>query len=258
MYGVWRDKTFDPKSMVEVLGDIPKDRLSERPYQLGKECDGADAPVMALFYDWCRKGGRDPIELVKHEACDEEDRLTQELIDLNERDAKWQGVTIPDVWGDEETGLLIQSLHNINWHNLACAISDIHAGEELPAKKTYNVVYEGKAYELAFVLNEDSGVITASCDGGGGVAVFSNCISLDLPFPPAEGCVWLKTYGENDVLSEDMISDGLFERTGNKLNTGHATVPEVRITEKLRAMLCTLAELESVLCPLSEAASIKP
>jgi hypothetical protein len=257
MYGVWRDETFDPKSMVEILRDMPKDRLSERPYQPGQACDGSiGAPVMALFYDWCRKAGRDPSGLVK-QAYEGEDRLTQESIAINERDAKWQGVAIPDVWGDQETGLLVQSLHNIKWHDLAGVVSDIHAGEEVPAKKTYNIVHEGKAYELAFVLNEDSGIITAYCDGGGGPAVFSNCISLDLPFPPVEGCVWLKTYSENDILSEDMINDGLFERTGHNQATGRTTVPEVRITEKLRGMLCTLEELKSVLCPPSEAASIK-
>lgn len=54
--------------------------------------------------------------------------------------------------------------------------------------------------------------------------------SVNVPdFTPSEGCVWIKSYSENEGMLEGLSSAGIIEPTGIKLLTGFSYVHEARL-----------------------------
>lgn len=47
--------------------------------------------------------------------------------------------------------------------------------------------------------------------------------------PPADGCVWIKNYSENEGLDQELVRLGIVELTGRTARTGWVEVPEARL-----------------------------
>lgn len=57
-------------------------------------------------------------------------------------------------------------------------------------------------------------------------------VSVHLDTPPAEGCMWVKTWAENAGVLHELISRGILEETGRTERTGFVTAVEARLTER--------------------------
>jgi hypothetical protein len=53
--------------------------------------------------------------------------------------------------------------------------------------------------------------------------------TVNLPVKPAEGCVWLKTWSENQGVVDNLIKAGVISLTGAVAHTGHAVALEGRL-----------------------------
>ena len=53
--------------------------------------------------------------------------------------------------------------------------------------------------------------------------------TVNLPVAPAEGCVWLKTWSENQGLVDNLIKAGIISLTGAVAHTGYACALEGRL-----------------------------
>ena len=92
--------------------------FTKRPYVLGQACDGSiDAPVMALYADFCRARKLDPIKLLQL-AYDDESDCTLESFAVMRLLADWQGTVFPKRWDSRAIAGLLTSLHAINYHQL--------------------------------------------------------------------------------------------------------------------------------------------
>ncbi len=47
--------------------------------------------------------------------------------------------------------------------------------------------------------------------------------------PPAEGCVWIKDWSENEGVFDALVAAGIIEPTGRIERSGFVTVPEGRL-----------------------------
>ena len=47
--------------------------------------------------------------------------------------------------------------------------------------------------------------------------------------PPAEGCVWIKDYSENEGMLEMLEKAGVVQRTGRVTVSGYVTIPEAKL-----------------------------
>lgn len=54
-------------------------------------------------------------------------------------------------------------------------------------------------------------------------------VSLWLPWPPADGCIWVKGYSENAGILEALVAEGLLETTGRSKSTEFVTLQEARV-----------------------------
>ena len=54
-------------------------------------------------------------------------------------------------------------------------------------------------------------------------------VSVNLAEQPAEGCIWVKNYGENEGVQEAMIAAGVIELTGRSKRAGFIVCDEARI-----------------------------
>lgn len=104
-------------SLNTLLDDAINGQYSPRPYQLAQPCDGTiTAPVLALYYSYCKAKGYDP-QLLHDKAypLDKAEPLNFDDIILF---ARWQGVNIPVKWNSENSLKLLDSLTEINYHAL--------------------------------------------------------------------------------------------------------------------------------------------
>lgn len=107
--------------------ELVQDTFSPRPYQLGQACDGTiDDPVHGLFILYCRAMRLDAGKLYQAAYPDECGHYTlayQEAVLLRARD---QGIAEPAEWTDEAFKGLLESLGEINNHQLAQAVTAAH------------------------------------------------------------------------------------------------------------------------------------
>lgn len=54
-------------------------------------------------------------------------------------------------------------------------------------------------------------------------------LTVSMPDLPANGCVWLKGWAENEGLPEALVAAGVVELTGRKQPTGHVEAVEARL-----------------------------
>ena len=105
-------------------------RRVRRPYRLGGACDGSiDAPVMALFLDFCRRHGLDA-DVLYALAYRDDPPLAQDAITDS---AHWQGVLIPHTWTAACFAGLLASLSEINNHTLRGVLDEAAEGSTFPS-----------------------------------------------------------------------------------------------------------------------------
>ena len=108
--------------------------FSKRPYQLGQACDGTiDSCVHGLFIEWCRDQGHDPQELY-HAAYPDTPPYSTGIQASLLNEARLQGTTFPQRWGEKEYDGLIASLSEINNHSLVDLVTE--AQERGQSKQT--------------------------------------------------------------------------------------------------------------------------
>ena len=106
--------------------DLKKGYFSPRPYKLGQACDGSiSACVMSLFKQFCDAKGVNPIALYR-DAYQKYDGVKYIDPDFtNEvRFADWEGVAYPEQWDEKAIAGLVESLTEVNNHQLAGLITD--------------------------------------------------------------------------------------------------------------------------------------
>lgn len=116
-YGVLRYAYLPPKEI--LFRDIYALKCqSPRPYKPAQACDGSiSAPVLHLFNQLCEALKLDPLALYREAYNDHV--LTAEELAETIRFAEWQGVEIIDNWTSEVIGKIMESLHEVNMHQLA-------------------------------------------------------------------------------------------------------------------------------------------
>lgn len=70
--------------------------------------------------------------------------------------------------------------------------------------------------------------ITADADGEFGREPYGN-VSVNLDIPPDKGCIWVKTWAENEGLLEQLVNLGLLKPTGRTQSTGWVEATEARL-----------------------------
>ena len=96
---------------------------SPRPYKAGQACDGSiSAPVFHLYNQLCNMLGIDPITTY-HSAYDD-DRISKRDLSHIIRFAEWQGVEVILKWNEKKIQLVLESIHNVNMHQLANVLTE--------------------------------------------------------------------------------------------------------------------------------------
>ena len=91
---------------------------SPRPYKPGQACDGSiTACVYHLYNQLCVAWGLDPLALYS-EAYDDV-ILTKDQFNEILRFAEWEGVYVVDRWTSVLIEMTLESLHEVNMHQLA-------------------------------------------------------------------------------------------------------------------------------------------
>lgn len=102
----------------------------KRPYRLGGACDGSiDAPVMALFLDFCTRHGLDADVLHALAYPDDPPPEQGAITDF----ARWQGVFVPHTWTAACFSGLLASLTEINCHTLRGVLDEAAKGVTFPS-----------------------------------------------------------------------------------------------------------------------------
>lgn len=97
---------------------------SPRPYMAGQACDGSiSTPVFHLYNQLCSMLVIDPI-VIYNKAYDDH-IFTQSQLDLLVEFAEWQGVEIITDWSKEKIQQVIDSIHEVNMHQLANLLSEM-------------------------------------------------------------------------------------------------------------------------------------
>jgi len=112
--------TETPEEEMERFKKVAESRewtFSRRPYRPGQHCDGTiDSCVHALLMDFCERTGLCDYREIYREAYEEE--IDSEELDWTKEFAEWQGVAYPEKWNFEAVNGLIESLEEINNHQL--------------------------------------------------------------------------------------------------------------------------------------------
>lgn len=104
-----------------ALDTFQHGKFSPRPYQLAQPCDGSiTSCALALFVRWCEHASQNSSTLYRRAYDREHAPDWMETVAFSD----WQGVAYPAQWGEEELAGLLDSLHAINYHNLAAIVAE--------------------------------------------------------------------------------------------------------------------------------------
>ncbi len=121
-YGVMRYGRMPTKPIIFRDTYAMKNK-SPRPYKPGQHCDGSiTAPALHLYNQLCKIMDIDPIALY-NEAYDDH-IFTAEQLDETIRFAEWQGVEIIYEWNQNVIEAVLESLHEVNMHQLANLVEE--------------------------------------------------------------------------------------------------------------------------------------
>jgi hypothetical protein len=105
-----------------ALDTLQHGTFSPRPYRLAQACDGSiNECVLALFVKFCAATGHLPDALFGAAYPDEKPRPRWHEVVIT---ADWQGVRYPARWDATAVAGLLESLHAINYHQLASVVAD--------------------------------------------------------------------------------------------------------------------------------------
>lgn len=105
-----------------ALDTLQHGSFSPRPYCLAQACDGSvNECVLALFVHFCAANGHAPDALFRAAYPDERPLPGWREVVLA---ADWQGVGYPACWNRTALAGLLESLHAINYHQLAAVVAD--------------------------------------------------------------------------------------------------------------------------------------
>jgi hypothetical protein len=103
--------------------------FSPRPYQLAQACDGSiTGCVLALFGAFCEARRLDPNALLRRAYADEEGFTEQDFAEIR-RNADWERTAYPAKWDGPAIEGLLESLHEVNYHQLAGVVEDLIENE---------------------------------------------------------------------------------------------------------------------------------
>jgi hypothetical protein len=106
-----------------ALDTLQHGAFSPRPYRLAQACDGSvNECVLALFVHFCAANGHAPDALFRAAYPDERPLPGWGEVVLA---ADWQGVSYPACWEATTVAGLLESLHAINYHQLAAVVADV-------------------------------------------------------------------------------------------------------------------------------------
>ena len=121
-YAVMRYKGIPTKSII-FRDTYALKCQSPRPYKPGQACDGSiTAPALHLYSQLCKALDIDPIALY-NEAYDDHIFTEQQLAETI-RFAEWQGVEIVYEWRQDVIESVLESLREVNMHQLANLVED--------------------------------------------------------------------------------------------------------------------------------------
>jgi hypothetical protein len=90
-----------------------------RPFYIGDIAHRGDtACVLALFTDYCRSLGLEPIQFI-HDMRDPEPFYDNRVFADIEEQAQWEGVELPEEWNAERIRALIEHLYDLHYRSLA-------------------------------------------------------------------------------------------------------------------------------------------
>ena len=105
-----------------ALDTLQHGSFSPRPYRLAQACDGSvTGCVLALYVHFCAANGHVPDALFRAAYPDERPLPGWREVVLA---ADWQCVSYPARWDATAVSGLLESLHAINYHQLAAVVSD--------------------------------------------------------------------------------------------------------------------------------------
>lgn len=121
-YSVRRYSYFPTKSIL-IRDAYALNCKSPRPYKPGQSCDGSiTAPAIHLYKQLCVALQADPI-LVYNKAYEDSIFTEGQLAEIS-LFAEWQGVEIITKWDSKAINLVLESLHEVNYHQLANALDE--------------------------------------------------------------------------------------------------------------------------------------
>ena|SRR6266496_3002030 len=106
-----------------ALDTLEYGMFSPRPYRLAQACDGSITEcVLALFANFCAVNHHSPHALFCAGYPDRrESPCWNEVVSA----AKWQGVCYPPNWNNAAVAGLLESLHAVNYHQLASVVAEV-------------------------------------------------------------------------------------------------------------------------------------
>jgi hypothetical protein len=121
-YAVMRYQRLPTKSLI-FRDTYAMHCKSPRPYKPAQLCDGSiTAPALHLYNPLCKVMDIDPIALY-NEAYDDHIFTHEQLAEIL-RFAEWQGVEVIYEWSQAVISKVIESLHEVNMHQLASIIEE--------------------------------------------------------------------------------------------------------------------------------------
>ncbi|MBS1594113.1 MAG: hypothetical protein JST90_07295 [Bacteroidetes bacterium] len=121
-YGVKRYGYLPTKSII-FRDTYAMHCKSPRPYKPGQICDGSiTAPALHLFIQLCEAINADPVGI--YAQAYEDSIFTNDQISEIKRFAEWQGVEIIYDWNPSVITAVLESLHEVNYHQLANTIEE--------------------------------------------------------------------------------------------------------------------------------------
>ena len=120
---VMRIKTYKGKGKIRVQlfcdSILVQENTSPRPYELGQNCDGTiDNCALAAYFVFCADHDINGFELLAESYPNEEWIDNNEFFNELMLRGMAEGVELPHKWTDKSAGLLLESLTEINYHQL--------------------------------------------------------------------------------------------------------------------------------------------
>lgn len=112
-------------TIAQMLGDVLSySTTSKRPYKARQPCDGSiDSPTFHLYFQLCKAFSLDPVTIYL-EAYDDDRTFNHDTVVAITDFAEWQGVEIIKEWDSYNILRVLDSLTEINNHQLRSVLED--------------------------------------------------------------------------------------------------------------------------------------